>query len=563
MSTPYQLGTNSGLSQSTIENIRAKAEQNAQMQTPTPEKQAVYDAFQKQYINKIQEKARTGAQLDTPNDWKNSIYQQALSGNQVNQGNQGFLSIDEYMKNAQSNSQAQMQAMQQYLQSMSQQHLASQQAQLGMARDQQLAEIEMALQKAIANGQLSIRQAEQQFEEAKKGIYDQAYRDSELTNLTAHDRGIQNSAQMIGLMQGDAYRRDSLLNQNLTTRDQSINEINQQLNQLKYEADINKGLANSQYNYGMAGASADINAKMLEQLANMSFQDYQRLADQGFKLNVMGLEQQFALEQMAKQHGYDLSKLSEQQRYQLEQMAIQQGYNKENMQTEQNFALEKLSVQQRYQLEQMARSFGYDLSKMSIDQQYKLAQMAQGFGYDMSLQNSSQNFQAGQNALDRQAQMQLQQMRNDHDLTMLSKEQQAELDKYSVELSRKLAQYEENTPENKLLKAEFNFALESMKAEASANLASELGAKRLATLLESYPKEMPNPSDKKAVDDYNAKVEALNAQVESLTKGDGYKYTMDKLKSSSKHTEEEKSGFLNFIKTGIKGFQMPSINLLP
>lgn len=537
MATPYQLGQNSGLAQSTIENIRLKAESNQAMQTPTPEKQAVYDAYQAQYTDKIKQQAQAGTGLVNANEWKQSIYDQHA---QQAQGQQGAMSIDQYMQQAQQGSASQMQAMQQFLQNSAQAQISSQQAQLGQARDQQLMEIERALQKAISDGQLSIRQAEQQFAQAKQEIENQAYLDSERTNLTAHDRGIQNSAQMIGLMQGDQARQQGLMNQNMSQRDVTINEINHQLNQLNYDAGINRSMANNQYNYGLAGAMGEINANMYNQLASMSFEDYQRLQSQGFDMNMLGM-----------QHQNDLSK-----------MAQAQQYTQQNMQTQQGFDLSRLSVQQRYTLEQMAKQQGFDLDKMSADQQYRLAQMAQSFDYDMRTQESTQGFQADQNALDRGIQVKLQEMRQSHDLNMLTKEQQADLDRYEVELGRKLAQYQPGTREYDLLNSEFDFAIESLKRESMANLATDIGAKKLASLLESYPEMPKDMSDRKAIESYNARVEAINKQITDTMDGKGFQYTMDTLQATKKYDEKQKASWLDAIKAGIKTLPLPGL-LLP
>lgn len=510
---------NSGLDQKTLGYIKQKAETGVQMDTSTPQKQSVYDAYQNYYINQVQQKASQGAPLDSPNDWKNSIYSASQQPSQV--------TVDQYMQQATGATADKMASMQQYLQNSAQAQIGSQTAQLGFARDQALADIDRALNQAVANGEMSIRQAQQQFEAAQKEIQHQAYIDSEHTNLTAYDRGIQNSAQMIGLMQGDQARTNNRISTAMTTRDQAINEINHQLNSLKYDAEVNRGLANSQYNYGLAGAQGDIYANMYNQMAQMDYESWNKLQDQNFNLYGQQLQQQYNLETMNMANKFDLN---------------------------------KLSIQQKYQLEQMATAQGYDLQNMSLQQQYQLAQMAQSFGYDMSLQSSNQNFQAGQNALDRNVQFQLQQMRQNHDLSMLSAEQQAQLQQYETELGRKLAQYQPGTKENALLTSEFEFALQSMQKESAAQIASELGATQLANLLESYPKTIPDVTDKKKVDAYNSQVEAINAQVTKLMGSSANQYTMDKLRASSK-SEQEKNGFLEFLKGGLK--LITPINTLP
>lgn len=577
MATAYQQGATTGVDAKTLEKIREKAERNEPLQSATPAKQQAYDAYQQQYIAKIQSAAQAGQALQAPNDWKNSIYQQAASPQQAQ--NAGFqqmiqqqqllpsqqqgMSIQDIIAQSQTNSDAKLQSMQGLLQNSANSQIDSQTALLSQARDKELADLQLAMQEAINQGQLSVKEAEKQYESAKAGVLNQAYTDSELTNLRAHDRGIQNSAQMIGLQQGDNYRRDSLLNQNLTTRDEQINAINNQLEQMKYQNAVGQSQANASYGYGLAAATGQINADMYDKLSGMTWEDYQRIAGQEFGLQQGQINQQYSLEQMLQQQQYAKDNMSQAQQYTQQNMATEQNYTQTNMDKQQGFDMTKLSTQQKYTLEQMAKSFGYDLSKMSTQQQYTLSQMAQSFGYDMNLQSSQQQFQGGQNSLDRNLQVELQSMRQNHDLTMFDSQQQAEFGKYEQELSRKLAQYTPGTDEHELLVKEYDWAIGAMKQESAAKIASEMGATKLAGLLEQYPK-VPDMYDAKAVDAYNKQVEALNKQVKAITEGKGFEYTADLLTASKDHTAEEKKGFMDYINGGIKAtLQVMQKSFLP
>lgn len=531
----YELAKQLGIGGVTIENIRQKAESGQAMQTPTAGKQAVYDAFQNHYKGLVEQKAQSGQQLTRPNDWKNDIYNKAMQAQATQNGTQGKMDIETFLKQSQTDSASKMASLEQYLQQQAQAQITSQQSQLAWARDQQLAQIDQALKKAIADGELSVREAEKQFQQAKEQIHQQAYVDSEHTNLVAHDRGIQNSAQMIGLMQGDQARKNSLINKSMTTRDEQINAINNQLKQMEYDANINKSLANSQFNYGFAGAQAEIYNQLYGNLANLSYEEFVRMQQQGADFQKLGLQQQFNRENM-----------SLQQQYQLQQMLQGQMYNRENMQTEQNFALEKLSAQQKYTLEQMAKAQGYDLEKLSKQQQYQLAQMAQSFGYDMALQSSQQNFQAGENALNRNLERELLSIRNNHDINMLSEEQRIGMENYYVELGRKLNMYTPGTDEYKVLQAEADWAYKMAAMENQANFAAEIGATELSNLLKQYPTKLPDLSDKKAVDSYNAKVEQVNKQLQRLLGSkESEKYIRDLAKSKGKSDTQTQ----NFIKS--------------
>ena len=393
----YDKGIASGIPAYQMQSIMEKASRGEAMQTPTPQKQAVYDEYQNYYKNEITNKAQAGQALISPNAWKNDIYNQALQSQaqqvspqqqasdqmlqqmiqplQAQQQNpQSYMDIESFLRQSQTDSDAKMQSIQQFLQQSSQAQLQSQQAQLGMARDQQLAEIDKAFQQAVANGEMSVREAEKQYNVAKEQINQQAYIDSEVTSLHGQNRGIQNSAQMIGLMQGDQARQGSLLNQNVTTRDEQVNAINNQLKQMEYDAGINKSIANSQYNYGLAGAEGEIQANLMNNMANLTYEEFARLQAQQTGFNQLGLQQQFNRENMTTEQMYALQQAGLgqqfgrenaglQQMYQLQQMAQNQNYTNQNMQTQQGFDMDKLTYQKKATLEQMATAQGYDLQK--------------------------------------------------------------------------------------------------------------------------------------------------------------------------------------------------------
>lgn len=515
------LAKQEGIANATLSNIIQKAQNNEAMIKPTDSKQAVYDLYQQHYSQLVKDKALQGQQLTAPNAWKQEVYDEF--------GQSHLISQNAFEDRLQQGSQEHLSSMEKWLQQMSQSQKDSQASQLGLARDQQLAEIDKALNEAVNKGQISIRDAEEQYKQAEQQILQQAYNDSEATNLAGYGRGIQNSAQMVGLMQGDQARRNSLLNQNVTTRDQQINAINNQLEQLRYNANIDKSMANVNYNYGLAGAEANIDANMMQQLLQVNQSERDRIANQLFQSGQSAREQQMA------------------QQFTKENMAIQQQYQLDQMKQQQTFDLQKLSKQQQYTLEQMAKSFGYDLQKMDKTQQYTLAQMAQSFGYDMQLQSSQQQFQAGQNALDRNTQVMLQQMSQNHDLSMLNEQQRLQLDQYNIELDRKLAGFTPGSPEYKLLQAEADWAYSQVVREQQANYATEIGYSELTNALKSYPTQLPDPSDKKAVEKYNSQVSAVNARIQKLLGKEGEKYLRDKAKAKGK-SESETNSFINGLK---------------
>lgn len=320
--------------------------------------------------------------------------------------------------------------------------MKSQKALLESARDKQLAEIQKGLNTAVEEGKISVREAEEQFNTQKTAIEKEAYKDTERTELVAQDRGIQNSAQMLGLMAGDNERKNTMINENVTTRDQRINTITDRLNAIKNNSAIDTQNAHATYGYGLASAQGQIGAQRAQQEFAMQLEDMQAQRDQGF--------------------------------------------TQDNMQLQHEFDLTKMSKQQQYTLQTMAKQFGYDLSKMSVAQQYQLANMAKSFGYDMSLQNDSQDFQG-----DMQKQTQA------FEEKMFGKEQTAKLAEYDKALEREMASYDKNTPEGKLRLKQLEASKEAMITEHMTGVFAEtLGA----TFTEKYGKGMTAKEMKKWLD---------------------------------------------------------------
>lgn len=306
----------------------------------------------------------------------------------------------------------------------------SQEALLAQARDKQLLEIQKGLETAVNEGKISVRDAEDQFNAQKTAINKEAYIDTERTELMSQERGIGNSMQMLGLQQGDNQRKNTMINENVSVRDQRINTITDRLNAIKNNSALDTANAHANYSQGVVGARAQADAQRFQNEFQMGLEDMQAQRDQGFTRDNMNM---------------------------------QQGFTQDNMQMQQDFDMTKMSKQQTYQLEQMAKSFGYDLSKMSKAQQYQLANMATSFGYDMSMQNDSQSHQS----------YQAEQSRT-HEINMFGKQEASKLAEYGLALEREMASYDAGTPEGKLRIKQLESAQSSMLTEKMTGTIGEL-----------------------------------------------------------------------------------------
>lgn len=419
--------------------IKRKAEAGIKLDVETPEKMAKYNAYQKRITDMVTQKARSGERLQVENDFKNQIYADAQKNLNPNDG--AYYNPDQIMNRQNANSDARMGALEALLQKGADGQMASQEALLGQARDAQILELQKALEDAVSEGNISVREAEAQFEEQKGAIEQQAYQDAERTGLMSQERGIQNSAQAIGLMQGDNARKNSLINTNMSTRDRRVNDVRDRVKAIKNKSALDIANANANYGYGMAGAKGQIDSQMNQNLFNMGLQDYQ-----------MDREQQFGLDSAGMQN-----------RFQQGQMAQQQKYAQDNMKMAQGFDIAKMNLQQKQQLAQMAQAFGYDLDKMSVQQQYQLANMAQSFGYDMQMQEDTQSHDSYMSSMDRTFQRE-----------MFGAEQNAKIDEYDKLLAREMASYDSSTPEGQLRMKQLESSKEALINESMTKVLGEI-----------------------------------------------------------------------------------------
>jgi hypothetical protein len=504
MKKAQELAKSYGMDDKLIGHVAKAAEENRQMLEVTPEKQAVYDAYQTYYKNQTIENAKNGVGLYRPNEWKQSIYDQASAN--LNPNDNAYYQTDNIMNRQTKDSSETMARYNRLLESQAQAQVSQAEAGYAQARDQQIAELQKTLNQAVLDGQLSVKQAEQQFEAQKKQIQAQSYQDQEVTSQNAQAMGIQNSQQMLGMMASDQARNQSLNNDNMTARDMKIYEINNRLNAIKSSVGTDMATVNSNYNHAVTQAQSQIMANMYGTQYETQLNEYNRLANLQAQFDQMGLSQ----------------------KYNKENMAIEQGYNLQNMEIQQQYALAQMSQQQRYTLEQFAVQQGYDLQKMGVQQQYQLAQMAQQYGYDVGLQQRQQSFQASQAQLDRNFSANQSALDRQHQFNYASYQNQ-------LDLSNEQAMYErQRTRENnaynnassveyKLRTAQEKAGINSAMQQYSMQTLTDLQMNRVASLMESLPKLSGSPKQSE-ISAYNSAVSSINNQIKSMVGNDMYQY---------------------------------------
>lgn len=280
------------------------------------------------------------------------------------------------------------------MQDMSDSYLQQQSAQLDNARNSQLTELKMAYEQAIADGQISERDAQAEFQAKAKEVEKQAYTDADKTALYGQDMGIQNSQQMIGLMQGDNERKNNLINQNMSTRDKRVSDIRDRLNAVKKQKDLDISRVNSEYDNGLLQAKGEANQMYANNMFGFMSDNYSANRDQRFTQENMEISDDL-------QRG---------------QMALGQQYTEKNMETElQNslkqathdsgLAIERMNVQQGLDLQKMSQALKDDITKMNI--QFGQSSALQSQSHANSMASAQANYSNKVNAEEQAYQKQL------------------------------------------------------------------------------------------------------------------------------------------------------------
>lgn len=191
-------------------------------------------------------------------------------------------------------------------------YIADQTGLLSKTRDDAIAQLQVAYQNAVDDGNMSIEEAKKGFEATKQQIDQQAYQNSQSSDILAYNNGIQNSMQMLGLKAGDNARVQDAVSTATSDRDSRVNEIMNRLSSLAKEKDINVANANNAYNSGIASATAQANQMYNSGLLDLGQSAYNTATQQ---------------QQANQQHVWDLDTIALNQKNDLEKMSVQNGYD--------------------------------------------------------------------------------------------------------------------------------------------------------------------------------------------------------------------------------------------
>lgn len=418
------------LDQSIIDEIRRKANAGVDMTNPTAEKQAIYDKQRSAIENEIKRKAALGLDMTDPTAEKDTLYREALKNpdviqefqdknvaevnrkadngidltNPENVSNQQMydekvtananpqMSDDEVRKTLEGmfggqgeNSQYDS-PLDEIIAQMGgayDKKLESDLSALDAQRQQQLSEIKKAYNDAVAAGEMSVREAEEQYAQQEKAIDQEAYQAKEARNLSASQRGITNSQQLSGMESTDRVNKMRMNNSNRSDRDGRIADIGSRIDAITKNKALDVANTNVQFDSAERQATSNNEFNRINNESQMRYKDFQT-------------EQQFnQQEKMANmQHGFNLETMDVQQRNALERIGITdqnaldrmilgQEFNQENIATQQENRLETMATQNGYNIAAEDRGFARQLEVMAKNYQMDLGKMAQANNYDL------------------------------------------------------------------------------------------------------------------------------------------------------------------------------------
>jgi hypothetical protein len=251
----------------------------------------------------------------------------------------------------------------QYLQQTADSQVASQTAILEANKAQSIAELEQAYANAVAEGNISIRDAQAQFDAQKKQIEADAYANSDRTALYGVDNGIQNSQQMQGLIRGDQARTATLNNTNASTRDSRINDIKDRLTQVAAQKDFGTATANATYNSGVAQAKANAGQLVAQNMFDVMNQDRQAKQQHAYDLDTIKVQSAETVKQMQLGHTLDMEKIKTQFQNDMQMENIQYGHQSA-LQSQANKAeMERLTKQAELDIQKEQKAYETSVSR--------------------------------------------------------------------------------------------------------------------------------------------------------------------------------------------------------
>jgi len=245
----------------------------------------------------------------------------------------------------------------------------NQQSMLEQTKNNNLTNLEKALGDANFEGEQGQKEAEKALVAEQGAINEDAYMNSQATNLSGENRGVQNSQQMLAMQQGDQRHASGLSSDARTQRDERIGGIKDRLAQIQNNYNLDVTSANKNYDTGLQGARAQSDMQFAQGMSQMQMEQMKTALQTKANLTI---EEQRQLNQ-------------------LEQMDKQQGFTEKNMDTQFKMDLKKMKTSYGYDVKKIDKQFGNDLAKMAKQQGYDLNKISRQNANAMSQISASRN----------------------------------------------------------------------------------------------------------------------------------------------------------------------------
>jgi hypothetical protein len=268
---------------------------------------------------------------------------------------------------------AAMANIQNQLQSSASSYLTQQQAGLEQILSTTIANLSKAYEQAIADGQISVREAQDAFLKQKAQIEKTAYQQAEATRVYGNNSGLSSSQQMAGLMASDNSRTNASVNTATSDRDLRIANVRDQINAITLQQNLDLANASNQYYSGMLGAGAEASKMVSDGTLQLQMDSLNNNREMSNQLQLADVANNYQLGQMAANNQYSLEQMGTENKYNLEQMGVANQYNKENAAQSQLYALEQMDVANKYDIAMQELQYNQQLSFEDIQYAHSLA----------------------------------------------------------------------------------------------------------------------------------------------------------------------------------------------
>lgn len=390
-------------------------------------------------------------------------------------------------------------------------------ATLEQNRDHFLTELEKAYNDAVMQGEMSVRDAERQFEQHKQQVNENAYRDAQATNLSAEARGIGNSQQMLAMEQGNQRHRNNQMNEVITQRDMRINDIQDRIANITKQRDLDVANANNQFNSSVRQAQAQADMMFNQNMFNVHHEDFVANRNQGFTIDNMNRQQGFTQDNMRLDDTLQQGRMHLGQQFTQDNMRLGQQFTQDNMRLDDNLQQGRMHLNQQFTQANMNLQHTQNKEMASIQQNYTQANMR--LGHTLDLQKMSQQLSNDLKKIGVQQANARANMERQHQMNV-----QAEQQAYEIALKRLEAQHTPGTREFEVAQQQLlqqrNTAINDSysKIMFDANMQHNLGI-----VSQGAPQAPKNTlfggitgSNAKAQQQYQQQLEAYNRAINQL-----------------------------------------------